>query len=399
MIDVTHRRRLAALLTEAAELEHALMCQYLYAAFSMKRRPDEGVTWQQLELMRQWEASILLIARQEMEHLGLVCNLLTAIGEAPWLTRPNLPLAPRHYHLEVPSKLERLTEETLVRFALFEIPDDETDLSELGPGLDPKRYQTIGELYDEISQLFDILGEELFIGPPGAELATTDVIPVPLRGISLPPTARIYDVELVPVTDLKTAQEVIAQIVEEGEGSPGGSDGSHYQRVLEILKQFREQRAQDPAFDPARDVAPGKITDPRTKRVSELFDQAYNTLLLMLVRFFAHSDESPDDLTGLQRAAFFPMMTTVMRPLGEVLTLLPTGTGHNAGPGFEIGRTLTLNPHRESAFQIIQDELDDLASKAQALSEDAGYPEEARARLNLMYENLARIALDFEAVR
>ena len=92
LIDVTHRRRLVALLTEAAELEHALMCQYLYAAFSMKRQVDEGVTWQQLELMRRWEASIMLIARQEMEHLGLVCNLLTAIGEAPWLTRPNLPL-------------------------------------------------------------------------------------------------------------------------------------------------------------------------------------------------------------------------------------------------------------------------------------------------------------------
>jgi len=87
-MDVTRRRRLVALLTEAAELEHALMCQYLYAAFSMKRQVDEGVTWQQLELMRRWEASIMLICRQEMEHLGLVCNLLTSIGEAPWLTRP-----------------------------------------------------------------------------------------------------------------------------------------------------------------------------------------------------------------------------------------------------------------------------------------------------------------------
>ena len=42
MIDIAHRRRLVALLTEAAELEHALMCQYLYAALSMKRRVEEG---------------------------------------------------------------------------------------------------------------------------------------------------------------------------------------------------------------------------------------------------------------------------------------------------------------------------------------------------------------------
>ena len=113
MIDVTHRKRLVALLTEAAELEHALMCQYLYAALSMKRRTEEGVTWRQLELMRRWEASIMLVARQEMEHLGLVCNLLTAIGEAPWLTRPNLPLGPREYDLEVTLELARLSEETL----------------------------------------------------------------------------------------------------------------------------------------------------------------------------------------------------------------------------------------------------------------------------------------------
>ena len=148
----------------------------------------------------------MLIARQEMEHLGLVCNLLTAIGEAPWLTRPNLPLSPRHYDLEVESKLERLTEETLLRFALFEIPAELTPAEQaaLGEGIDAARYQTIGELYDEIAALFEQLGEALFIGPPGAELATTDVIPVPLRGISLPNTARIYDVMLVPVTDLAT---------------------------------------------------------------------------------------------------------------------------------------------------------------------------------------------------
>jgi hypothetical protein len=153
LIDVAHRRRLVALLTEAAELEHALMCQYLYAALSMKRRVEEGVTWQQLELMRRWEASIMLVARQEMEHLGLVCNLLTAIGEAPWLTRPNLPLAPRHYDLEVRLEFERLAEETLRRFVLLEIPDADLVPAEreqlasvLGEEIDPQRYQTIGKL-------------------------------------------------------------------------------------------------------------------------------------------------------------------------------------------------------------------------------------------------------------
>jgi hypothetical protein len=406
LIDVTRRHRLVALLTEAAELEHALMCQYLYAALSMKRRVEEGVTWHQLELMRRWEASIMLVARQEMEHLGLVCNLLTAIGEAPWLTRPNLPLSKRHYDLEVRLEFERLTEETLTRFVLLEIPDTDLEPAEreqlarvLGENIDPQRYQTIGRLYDEIGQLITQLGEELFIGPPGAELATTDVIPVPLRGISLPTTARIYDVELVPVTDVASALAVVAQIIEEGEGTPVNSPTSHFNRFLTVLEELKGERKHDPHFDPARAVTAHPdvhgIKDPRTRRVSQLFDDAYGTLLLLLVRFFAHSDESTADLTGLQRAAFFPMMTTVIRPLAEVLTLLPTGSGGTAGPAFRLERSLTLNPHREAAWQIIQGELDALSSTAEDLSGDHGYPDEVRTRLSLMHENLARIALDF----
>jgi hypothetical protein len=406
LIDVAHRKRLVALLTEAAELEHALMCQYLYAALSMKRHVEEGVTWQQLELMRRWEASIMLVARQEMEHLGLVCNLLTAIGEAPWLTRPSLPLGPRHYDLEVPLELERLTEETLTRFVLLEIPDADLAPAEreqlasvLGEEIDPQRYQTIGKLYDEIGRVISQLGEELFIGPPGAELATTDVIPVPLRGISLPTTARIYDVELVPVTGVASALAVVAQIVEEGEGTPTNSATSHFNRFLTVLAELKTERERDPHFDPARPVTAHPdvqhIKDPRTRRVSQLFDDAYGTLLLLLMRFFAHSDESTADLTGLQRAAFFPMMTTVIRPLAEMLTLLPTGSGGTAGPAFRLDRSLTLNPHRDAAWQIIQGELDDLSSTAEDLSGDHGYPAEVRTRLNLMHENLARIALDF----
>src|SRR3954451_15749970 len=78
------RALLAELLNEAAELEHSLLVTYLFAVFSLKLDVSEGgVSYRQLELMRQWRATILRVARQEMEHLGIVCNLLTSIGEAP----------------------------------------------------------------------------------------------------------------------------------------------------------------------------------------------------------------------------------------------------------------------------------------------------------------------------
>ena len=40
-IIIENRKTLTYLLCEAAELEHGLMCEYLYAAFSLKTEPDE----------------------------------------------------------------------------------------------------------------------------------------------------------------------------------------------------------------------------------------------------------------------------------------------------------------------------------------------------------------------
>ncbi len=324
MIDVTRRRRLVALLTEAAELEHALMCQYLYAAFSMKRHVTEGVSWQQLELMRRWEASIMLIARQEMEHLGLVANLLTAIGEAPWLTRPNLPLSPRHYDLEVESKLERLTEETLLRFALFEIPAELTPAEQaaLGEGIDAARYQTIGRALRRDRRAVRAARRGAVHRParrragddgrdPGA--AARDLAAE--HGPHLRRHARARDRPGAAPWRSSSRSSSKARV------RPDSTAQSHFTRFLQVLAEFRAERSRDPGFDPARAVTahpdPHAIHDVRTRRVSVLFDDAYAAVLLLLMRFFGHSDERTAELTGLQRAAFFPMMTTVIRPLGR----------------------------------------------------------------------------------
>src|SRR5436305_12237270 len=88
---VENRGQLIYLLREAAELEHGIMCQYLFAAFSLKQSTDEGLTSEQLEAVGRWRRTVLEVVRQEMLHLSLVQNLLTAIGAAPHLGRPNLP--------------------------------------------------------------------------------------------------------------------------------------------------------------------------------------------------------------------------------------------------------------------------------------------------------------------
>src|ERR671933_2986406 len=82
-IVVENREELIFLLTEASELEHMLMLEYLFAALSLKTDASEGLTEEQLEAVRRWERVISEGAAQEMLHLASVSNLLTAISGAP----------------------------------------------------------------------------------------------------------------------------------------------------------------------------------------------------------------------------------------------------------------------------------------------------------------------------
>src|SRR5579864_774285 len=88
---IEHREALIYMLCEAAELEHGIMCQYLFAAFSLKQREDEGLTTSELAAVNRWRSAISHVATEEMLHLALVHNLLSAVGAAPHFARPNLP--------------------------------------------------------------------------------------------------------------------------------------------------------------------------------------------------------------------------------------------------------------------------------------------------------------------
>src|SRR5215831_5952016 len=91
------------LLETAAEVEHALLVQYLYAAFSLKSSQEVSDPAQQSAL-RDWPEVLLLIARQEMGHLMTAQNLLLAIRLRPNLEREDFPprkdLYPFKLHLE-----------------------------------------------------------------------------------------------------------------------------------------------------------------------------------------------------------------------------------------------------------------------------------------------------------
>jgi hypothetical protein len=418
------RARLAELLTEAAEIEHDVLCQYLFAAFSMKKTVDEGgVTLLQLETMRAWQATLMTIARQEMEHLGIVCNLLTAIGEAPYMWRANYPLSSRHYPFHFESELQPFSLESLRRFMQIEAPQPQEEAARVlqANQIDPAGiddFRSIAALYAEIERLFDELDPvgSLFIGPPSAQIGLPSILPFSgfLRGVTVPANARMYDIKLMPVYDLASAKASIQQVIGEGEGGSGITEPqSHYGVFVAMYKALRNELNRDPQFAPARRVVsnpktrpdparPGSgtvITDPATVRVSELFDAAYGAMLLLLIRFLANTDSSPTEIATLQAAAFFPLMTTIVRPVAELLTQLPAhpGSSETAGPSFDIPRRVQFLPHREAAWRVMFRDLQHLATLAQSLTRDASYPGPVRTRLQLIFENAQRICTNFES--
>jgi CDGSH-type Zn-finger protein/truncated hemoglobin YjbI len=375
---IEHREALIYMLCEAAELEHGIMCQYLYAAFSLKQ--GEGLAGDQLAAAQRWRSRITRVATQEMLHLALVHNLLSAIGAAPHLTRPNLPQPANYYPAGVQLALLPFGEQALRHFMFLERPEgmdlhDADGLRAFGraqPHLSEQDivprgqdFATVGHLYRSIeagfARLADQHGEDwLFVGPPRAQ-ATPGLFGWP---------------ELIPVTGLASAQRAIDEILEQGEGPRGHWQSAHFGQFVEILDEYQQMVAASPDFDPVRPVIAANvrpherdtevrlITDPLTARVTDLFNVGYEILLQTLERFFAHTEESDAQLKTLADVSI-GLMSRVLRPLGDLVTTMPAGPdypGRTAGPTFELFyENDYLMPHREAAWALLAERLDEAA--------------------------------------
>src|SRR5881397_234791 len=123
VLRIDSREELVYLLGEACELEHGLLCEYLYAQFSLKRSVAEGVTQEQLARIQAWETTVIDVIKQEMLHLALATNILTAIGAAPHFERPNFPILCRWYPPDVQIALVPFGERALRHFMYLERPE------------------------------------------------------------------------------------------------------------------------------------------------------------------------------------------------------------------------------------------------------------------------------------
>jgi hypothetical protein len=108
---------LRRLLIGAAEIEHALIVQYLYAWFSIK---------EEFPLLRFGSDSFKQLAEQEMGHLLRINNILCEIGAKPHFQRQELPFQSDVYPF--PFELRRLDGHSLARFICAEAPKSAADL-------------------------------------------------------------------------------------------------------------------------------------------------------------------------------------------------------------------------------------------------------------------------------
>jgi hypothetical protein len=346
------REQLFHLLAEASEIEHTLMCSYLYAAFSL-RGETAGRSTAELQAIERWRKEILGVATEEMVHLLLVANLSTALGGRPHFDRPNFPVASGHFPSDVVVKLTPFNRETLQHFIFlerprgvqlpdgegFEVGDYEREQAHYGLMPSVQDYRTIGRLYDALRinliASAQRLGESaLFVGPIGAQLGPSTVT---MNGVAI-------------VDGLQTALAAIDTIVAQGEGGRAHRDDSHYERFLAIEREYLELLDANPAFEPAWPAAEspvlrrppepeGKvfIDDPLAARVLDLANAVYGLLLRFLLQAFGREDDS-----GAAQRRYMSAAIDLMHVLERLCSVLPTLPASTSRPGVHAGMSFTM---------------------------------------------------------
>lgn len=353
-IVIGSREQLLHLLAEAAEIEHTLMCSYLYAAFSLKQAGEAGVTDAQGVALERWRRAIIDVAVEEMGHLVMVANLTVAVGGRPHFGRPNFPISPGYFPAGVAVRLTAFTAETLEHFIFLERPQgldgadsdafvqEDYQRDQARPGLMPSAqdYATIGHLYEAIRANLIVLdrqlgGAALFLGGTPCQLGREAI---DLEGVG-------------PITDLGSANAAIDIIVEQGEGSPADREESHYRSFLAIRDELARMTGADPTFTPAWAVADNPVLrrppDPENRvfidhpdatATLDLACATYGLLLRCLIQCFGRSG----DAVQAQQKILVSAAIDLMHVLGDASTRLARLPARVDDPAVHAGMTFTM---------------------------------------------------------
>jgi len=391
------REQLLHLLYEAAELEHNLMCTYLYAAFSLRDRDDPSFSPREAEAVARFRATIMRIAIEEMGHLAAVWNITSALGGAPCFARDNFPLDPGYLPASVVVKLAPFSDAVLQHFIFLERPHD--SLEQEGDGFVPELqfqrgntrprltpmptdYDTVGEFYAALSR-----GVSAFVAKHGESAAFCGD---PALQLSAAKTSLLG---IKPVICAKTALAAFDAIVSQGEGASVDAEQSHYRLFVDMRRELAALQAENPSFQPAypaavnpvlrRPLRPEGRVWIEDEPAALLVDSANSAYMLML-RLLAYAYMVPRPLAekslavdisvSLMRAATQLAEAAARRPAG------PSNPGCHAGMSFTALRDSGAFPPGNGARRFFVERLEELSSAVAAFA-DQGERERSAAAL------------------
>jgi hypothetical protein len=349
----TPRLKAINLLQIAAEVEHALMVQYLYAAYSINEEFAQGRDDLISSTVSRWKRDICAVARQEMAHLITVQNLLMALGTDVCLDRENnFELHPDEYPF--PVCFEPLSLKSLAKYVVTESPELSQissrserrslkkasrllrrDLRTRHPDFQEK-INRVGVIYLTLYWLFlrsdDSNGPwdlPSFAAPCmedagllGVHLEDSDFVSLSdFHNFEATPSEwHIYETEMkVSDTDPRAkALEAVHWIMEQGEGPAGMQHSktptthvSHFQVFVGIFDDLQRNESQyrgailDVPVNPftADHRSPGApsgtrnlITQPQAKLWAQLFNVRYQMLLVDILLALSMDRSQKKDL-------------------------------------------------------------------------------------------------------
>ena len=404
------REELLHRLYEAAELEHNLMCTYLYAAFSLKDA-DDGLSSEQAAATARWRRTIIDVAIEEMGHLVAVWNITSALGGTPRFGRGNFPLDPGYLPAGVVVKLAPFNEAVLQHFIYLERPKGSTEPDGAGfeppvhyrrggqpPRLTPMAidYETVGDFYaslgESVTRFVERVGEKAaFCGDPALQLSAAEI---DLGGAK-------------PVICAKTALHAFDAIVRQGEGAQADSEGSHYQKFSAIRRELHALKEANRSFQAAFPAAVNPVLrrPPRPEgrvwienedaaQCVDLANAAYGLMVRLLAYSYSVPRPAPAKAVALDLGIGLMAAMTLLAERAARLPAGPSNPECHAGVTFVVLRDSAPFPAGAAAHRFFIERLDELAKGAATVT-----TEEVRTSraARLLSDLAARAHRDLEA--
>jgi len=334
----------SALLDTGAELEHALMIEYLYAAASAA---DPGVA-----------RALARIAAQEMGHLATVQNLRLALGLPAYMGRQDL--APQPGQDPFPFKREPLSLDALAKYAAAERPSHEhvaPDLEALVTEILARANAAVGGAIPRVGTIYATLywlflptdgtnakpwpdfPEDVFRAANVPQLAATAFGALERQAEPIEWRASTQGLEVIVCDTGEAAVRAIYRIAAQGEGLANSVD-SHFPQFVDLYRRMRDQGldVHDVPVDPhVGGGAPSSEVDhPLAVAANAVLDAAYAALQIEILIVFTLTRTGVE--APLRRALISHLlsegMLAAVAPLGRLLcSTLPRRAGQAADDG------------------------------------------------------------------